>query len=74
MSFENDDLDMELACSAEQAEQEAKAAEEAKDDKTLTQLVDAEEFLATEGVPLLEYEKQMFLDLLHTDALVVCAK
>uniref|UniRef100_A0A8W7PUW3 DNA repair endonuclease XPF n=1 Tax=Anopheles coluzzii TaxID=1518534 RepID=A0A8W7PUW3_ANOCL len=74
MSFENDDLDMELACSADQAEQEAKAAEEAKDDKTLTQLVDAEEFLATEGVPLLEYEKQMFLDLLHTDALVVCAK
>uniref|UniRef100_A0A182P284 DNA repair endonuclease XPF n=1 Tax=Anopheles epiroticus TaxID=199890 RepID=A0A182P284_9DIPT len=74
MSFENDDFDAELACSAEQAEQEAKAAEEANEDRTLTQLVDAEEFLATEGVPLLEYEKQMFLDLLHTDALVVCAK
>uniref|UniRef100_A0A182K9T2 DNA repair endonuclease XPF n=1 Tax=Anopheles christyi TaxID=43041 RepID=A0A182K9T2_9DIPT len=74
MSFENDDLDLELACSAEQAEQEAKAAQEANEDRNLTQLVDAEEFLATEGVPLLDYEKQMFLDLLHTDALVVCAK
>ncbi|XP_049301465.1 DNA repair endonuclease XPF [Anopheles funestus] len=74
MSLENDDLDLELACSAEQAEQEEKAAQETKEDDALTQLVNAEEFLASEGVPLLEYEKQMFFDLLHTDALVVCAK
>uniref|UniRef100_A0A182T1M7 DNA repair endonuclease XPF n=1 Tax=Anopheles maculatus TaxID=74869 RepID=A0A182T1M7_9DIPT len=73
-SLEGDDLDLELACSAEQAEQEAKVAQEAKEDEALTQLVNAEEFLASEGVPLLEYEKQMFFDLLHTDALVVCAK
>ncbi|XP_052888719.1 DNA repair endonuclease XPF [Anopheles moucheti] len=73
-SLENDELDMELACSAEQAEQEEKAAQEAKEDEALTEMVNAEEFLASEGVPLLEYEKQMFFDLLHTDALVVCAK
>uniref|UniRef100_A0A182N786 DNA repair endonuclease XPF n=1 Tax=Anopheles dirus TaxID=7168 RepID=A0A182N786_9DIPT len=74
MSLENDDLDADLACSAEQAEQQAKAVEEAAEEKVLTEQVDAEEFLASEGVPLLEYEKQMFFDLLHTDALVVCAK
>ncbi|XP_058116302.1 DNA repair endonuclease XPF [Anopheles ziemanni] len=74
MSLEDDDLDAALACSADQAENEANKAEAGKEDATLTQLVDAEEFLATEGVPLLEYEKQMFLDLLLTDALVVCAK
>ncbi|XP_053670214.1 DNA repair endonuclease XPF [Anopheles nili] len=74
MSFENDDLDAELACSAEQAEQEVESIVEAKEDTALTQLVDAEEFLASEGVALLEYEKQMFFDLLHSDALVVCAK
>uniref|UniRef100_A0AAG5CVB2 DNA repair endonuclease XPF n=1 Tax=Anopheles atroparvus TaxID=41427 RepID=A0AAG5CVB2_ANOAO len=74
MSLEEDELDFALACSADQAEQEAQAGEEVKEDATLTQVVDAEEFLASEGVPLLEYEKQMFLDLLHTDALVVCAK
>uniref|UniRef100_A0A182QSS3 DNA repair endonuclease XPF n=1 Tax=Anopheles farauti TaxID=69004 RepID=A0A182QSS3_9DIPT len=75
MSFETDeDLDLELASSAEQAEQKAKAVEEAAEEKALTEQVDAEEFLASEGVPLLEYEKQMFFDLLHTDALVVCAK
>ncbi|XP_035780009.1 DNA repair endonuclease XPF-like [Anopheles albimanus] len=66
MSLEDDGLDGELACSAEQAE--------AKEDRILTQQVDAEEFLASEGIALLEYEKQMFFDLLHTDALVVCAK
>uniref|UniRef100_A0A182Y440 DNA repair endonuclease XPF n=1 Tax=Anopheles stephensi TaxID=30069 RepID=A0A182Y440_ANOST len=73
-SLEGDDLDLELACSAEQAELEAKVAKEAKEDEALTQLVNAEEFLASEGVPLLEYERQMFFDLLHADALVVCAK
>ncbi|XP_050068423.1 DNA repair endonuclease XPF [Anopheles maculipalpis] len=73
-SLEGDDLDLELACSAEQAEQEAKIAQETKEDEALTELVNAEEFLASEGVPLLEYEKQVFFDLLHTDALVVCAK
>uniref|UniRef100_A0A182W0P9 DNA repair endonuclease XPF n=1 Tax=Anopheles minimus TaxID=112268 RepID=A0A182W0P9_9DIPT len=74
MSFENDELDLELVSSAEQAELEEKAVQETKDDEALTQLVNAEEFLASEGVPLLEFEKQMFFDLLHTDALVVCAK
>ncbi|XP_053658492.1 DNA repair endonuclease XPF [Anopheles marshallii] len=73
-SLQNNELDMELACSAEQAEQDEKAAQEAKEDEALTELVNAEEFLASEGVPLLDYEKQMFFDLLHTDALVVCAK
>lgn len=44
------------------------------EDKELANLVDAEEFIAENGVRMLEYEKQMFLDVLHSDALVVCAK
>lgn len=44
------------------------------EDQELANLVDAEEFIAEKGVRMLEYEKQMFLDVLHSDALVVCAK
>lgn len=44
------------------------------EDQELANLVDAEEFIAEKGVGMLEYEKQMFLDVLHSDALVVCAK
>lgn len=44
------------------------------EDNELANLVDAEEFIAEKGVRMLEYEKQMFLDVLHSDALVVCAK
>lgn len=33
-----------------------------------------EEMLREGGVGLLEYEKQMFLDMLHAEGLVICAK
>lgn len=33
-----------------------------------------EEMLTESGVGMLEYEKQMFLDMLHAEGLVVCAK
>lgn len=45
-----------------------------EEDRELAQLVDAEEFISQKGIRMLEYEKQMFLDVLHSDALVVCAK
>uniref|UniRef100_A0A336MFC1 DNA repair endonuclease XPF n=1 Tax=Culicoides sonorensis TaxID=179676 RepID=A0A336MFC1_CULSO len=44
------------------------------DDRELADLMDAEEFIAQSNVRMLEFEKQMFLDVLHSDALVVCAK
>ncbi|XP_058821611.1 DNA repair endonuclease XPF [Topomyia yanbarensis] len=74
MSLEcEEDLDSALACSAEQAEAEIEKSD-AKDDEALGELVDAEEFLASHGVAMLEYERQMFFDLMHSDGLVVCAK
>lgn len=33
-----------------------------------------EEMLTERGVGMLEYEKQLFLDMLHAEGLVVCAK
>ncbi|XP_052863284.1 DNA repair endonuclease XPF [Anopheles cruzii] len=74
MSLENDGLDAELACSADQTDHKANMLAEEEEDKLITQQVNAEEFLASEGIALLEYEKRMFFDLLHMDALVVCAK
>ncbi|XP_062139440.1 DNA repair endonuclease XPF [Drosophila sulfurigaster albostrigata] len=43
-------------------------------DEDLANLVTAEEYLLRKDVVLLEYEKQMFLDLIHQDGLLVCAK
>ncbi|EDV91996.1 DNA repair endonuclease XPF [Drosophila grimshawi] len=43
-------------------------------DEDLANLVTAEEYLLRKDVQLLEYEKQMFLDLVHTDGLLVSAK
>ncbi|XP_053694518.1 DNA repair endonuclease XPF [Sabethes cyaneus] len=75
MSLEGDeDLDNELACSAEQAEKQVLRSDEIKEEQALEDLVNAEEFLAAHGIAMLEYERQMFFDLLHSDALVVCAK
>lgn len=71
---DDDDVESALASTADQAEADAKQNEELKEDHALGELVDAEEFLAAEGVSMLEYERQMFFDLLHSDALVVCAK
>lgn len=43
-------------------------------DEDLANLVTAEEYLMRKDVQLLEYEKQMFLDLVHADGLLVSAK
>lgn len=74
MDEEDDQLDAALACSAEQAEADLQRTQEESDDQALGELVDAEEFLASHGVSMLEYERQMFFDVLHSDGLTVCAK
>lgn len=43
-------------------------------DEELANLVTAEEYLLRKDVVLLEYEKQMFLDMVHADGLLVAAK
>lgn len=43
-------------------------------DAELANLVTAEEYLLRKDVVLLEYEKQMFLDMVHADGLLVAAK
>lgn len=43
-------------------------------DEELANLVTAEEYLMRKDVVLLEYEKQMFLDMVHADGLLVAAK
>ncbi|XP_023175651.2 DNA repair endonuclease XPF [Drosophila hydei] len=44
------------------------------EDEDLANLVTAEEYLMRKDVQLLEYEKQMFLDTVHADGLLVAAK
>lgn len=53
-----------------------KDEEHTEDDleKKMCEVVGAEEFLDKSGVYMLPYEKQIFLDLVYSDALVVCAK
>lgn len=43
-------------------------------DKEMNDALDADNFIQNYAVKMLEYEKQMFLDALHSDALIVCAK
>lgn len=50
------------------------AAKEKQEDEDLANIVTAEEYLMRKDVVLLDYEKQMFLDMVHADALMVCAK
>ncbi|XP_013114075.1 DNA repair endonuclease XPF [Stomoxys calcitrans] len=45
-----------------------------QEDEDLANIVTAEEYLMRKDVVLLDYEKQMFLDMVHADALMVCAK
>ncbi|XP_017045887.1 DNA repair endonuclease XPF [Drosophila ficusphila] len=73
---------------AENVEKEAKPMSPAKtdaakllettaaleEDEDLANIVTAEEYLMRKDVVLLEYEKQMFLDLVTADGLLVCAK
>ncbi|KAJ6645403.1 DNA repair endonuclease XPF [Pseudolycoriella hygida] len=55
---------------------EAKNDEEDELDleRKMCEVVGAEEFLDKSGVYMLPYQKQIFLDLVYSDALVVCAK
>ncbi|XP_002022063.2 DNA repair endonuclease XPF [Drosophila persimilis] len=48
--------------------------EAVREDDELANIVTAEEYLMSKDIVLLEYEKQMFLDLVHADGLLVCAK
>lgn len=43
-------------------------------EKKMCEVVGTEEFLDANGVYMLPYQKQIFLDLVYSDALVVCAK
>ncbi|EDW86329.1 uncharacterized protein Dwil_GK17500 [Drosophila willistoni] len=45
-----------------------------QEDEELANVVTAEEYLMRKDVVLLEYEKQMFLDMVQADGLLVCAK
>lgn len=45
-----------------------------KDDNDMVNAATAEEFLDKRGVPMLPYQKQMFLDMIYSDGLLVCAK
>lgn len=62
-----------------EAEAVASAADQSEfgdglQDAELANLVTAEEYLLRKDVVLLEYEKQMFLDMVHADGLLVAAK
>ncbi|XP_065364962.1 DNA repair endonuclease XPF [Calliphora vicina] len=63
------DDDEQPSCSKSSAE-----AIEKQEDEDLANIVTAEEYLMRKDVVLLDYEKQMFLDTVHADALMVCAK
>lgn len=45
-----------------------------EEDKMLNKIANTEEFFDKKIMELTEYEKQMFLDMAHTDGLAVCAK
>ncbi|XP_005177411.2 DNA repair endonuclease XPF [Musca domestica] len=51
-----------------------KEEQQRQEDEDLANIVTAEEYLMRKDVILLDYEKQMFLDMVHADALMVCAK
>lgn len=57
------------SCSKTTEEQKEK-----QDDEDLANIVTAEEYLMRKDVVLLDYERQMFLDMVNADALMVCAK
>lgn len=51
-----------------------KDGEEDELERKMCEAVGAEEFLDKSGVYMLPFQKQIFLDLVYSDALVVCAK
>lgn len=63
------DDDNEPGCSKETTEKIQK-----QEDEDLANIVTAEEYLMRKDVVLLDFEKQMFLDMVHADALMVCGK
>uniref|UniRef100_A0A1B0ATA9 DNA repair endonuclease XPF n=1 Tax=Glossina palpalis gambiensis TaxID=67801 RepID=A0A1B0ATA9_9MUSC len=66
--------DEENASASEEAlgNMEKDSKQEQPEDKSQANIATAEEYLM--GVQLLNYEKQMFLDMVYSDALMVCAK
>ncbi|XP_067634879.1 DNA repair endonuclease XPF isoform X2 [Eurosta solidaginis] len=44
------------------------------DDETLANIMTAEEYLQHKDIQMLEYERQIFLDMVNSDGLLVCAK
>ncbi|XP_073834660.1 DNA repair endonuclease XPF-like [Musca autumnalis] len=52
----------------------SKKAVQKQEDEDLVNIVTAEKYLMRKDVILLDYEKQMFLDMVHADALLVSAK
>lgn len=58
----------------EETTESTEAAREAEEDQLMADVATAENFIENHAVKMLEYEKQMFLDALHSDALIVCAK
>lgn len=53
---------------------EQDAIDEPQIDKELASLLDAEEYIQKHGERMNEYEKQMFIDMLYSDGIVVCGK
>ena len=45
-----------------------------EEENYLSEAVSAEEFLEKKGFGMLPYQKQMFLDMIYSDGLLVCAK
>ena len=75
MSCDEDEDDiMDIISSAEAAEKADKERQQREEDSELSDLMSAEEYLDANDVEMLEYEKQMYMDLVHTDGLVIMAK
>lgn len=69
-----DDMAEELLKRAEEEEEEYTKKAENAEEQECVMLANAEEFLSKNNVVMLPYQKQMFLDLVYMDGLIVCAK
>jgi DNA excision repair protein ERCC-4 len=75
MSCDEDEGDiLDIISSAEAAERAEQERLQREEETELADLVSAEEYLDLHKVQLLDYEKQMFLDLVHSDGLVIVGK
>ncbi|XP_054730042.1 DNA repair endonuclease XPF [Anastrepha obliqua] len=65
---------IEAAVSGAEASSKDEAAGFQNDDAELANIMTAEEYLQRKDVQMLAYERQMFLDIVNSDGLIVCAK